>query len=234
MAHDITDKVRKLLAKAERASTSEEAEAFTAKAADLIYKHQIDEADLLAKGEQTTDRLGNTTVTLRGYAKQQAILLNQVASGFAVKAVRTSTGAAENRMVLIGWESDLEAVQALYASLWLQAQREASREHKRHSWENGRTFRTSFYLGFSVEVGKRLAAQKYRTSNEREKTPGTEIALFNREQAVSTEFRRQYPRTGSASASYTSKTAFGSGSAAGQRADIGGTRLGGGRAAVTR
>ena len=62
MSDAILDKVRKLLAKAEDpACTPAEAEAFTAKAAELIAKYGVDSA-LLAAADPAADPVGDLVV----------------------------------------------------------------------------------------------------------------------------------------------------------------------------
>src|SRR2546423_11457106 len=87
----ILAKVRKLLAKAENeACTQAEAEAFTAKAAELIAKYGIDRA-LLADTQPDTDRIGDRVIVLDApYARDKAGLLHTVATALRCKTVLRS------------------------------------------------------------------------------------------------------------------------------------------------
>jgi len=125
------DKVRKLLAKAEKAGSEHEAEAFTAKANELMLKYMIDEAMLQQKGEKSDEKIIAKRVTVEGYAKAKLTLMHSVAQGMGLKSVEYtmtrrgwSTGAGE----VMGWESDVAAFDVLFASLQMQAATEAKRE----------------------------------------------------------------------------------------------------------
>jgi hypothetical protein len=87
------DKVRKLLAKAEDpACTREEAEALTAKAAELIAKYGIDQAMLAAGGTQRPQAVGNRLVELQGpYLREKAHLLHVVAESPCTCSVSSPT-----------------------------------------------------------------------------------------------------------------------------------------------
>lgn len=233
MAHDITDKVRKLLAKAERASTPAEAEAFTAKATDLMFRHQIDQATL-AEGQEVPDTIGRWTVTVTGYAKQKATLLNIIGQAFDCKVIRLDSGSGSNTLEVFGWESDLETVKVLYASLELQSMMQAEAGARSH-WEHARSFKTSFLYGFAVEVGKRLTAQRKRTREDVVMSSSTALALVDRSKAVENQFSTAYPRLRRSAPSVTSSNSgLHAGRSAGQRADLGGPRLAGARTALAR
>lgn len=125
------DRVRKLLSKAERAGSEHEAEAFTAKATELMLKYAIDEAMLQSKGEKPNEKIVAKRVTVEGYAKAKLTLMHKVAAGLGLKSVEYtmsrrgwSTGAGE----VLGWESDVAAFDVLFASLQMQAATEAKRE----------------------------------------------------------------------------------------------------------
>ena len=104
-------KVRKLLAKAEdEACTPAEAEAFTAKAAELIAKYGIDAA-LLADTEPETDRVGDRVIVLDApYALDKACLLFSVAGPLRCRCVRRTRypyGRKELSVHLFGFGADL-------------------------------------------------------------------------------------------------------------------------------
>lgn len=81
-------KVRKLLAQAEDpACTSAEAEAFTAKAAQLVAAHGIDEA-LLSAADPDRDRVGDRVVDLDApYAREKGTLGAEVARALRCEVV---------------------------------------------------------------------------------------------------------------------------------------------------
>lgn len=227
------DIVRKLLSKAEGASTPEEAEAFTEKATELMIRYAIDEAQLAAKGE-SGDELGVREFVLQGYAKQKATLLTAITLPLGCKAVRF-TGRGADTVKVFGWESDLAMIETLYASLEIQAMSQAKAAHANAPHIHGRRFTTSFLTGFCGEVFRRLTEQRTKVGNEAEASaPGTELALVDRSQAVERQVAEQFPKLSKSRASrVTSASAYGSGVDAGRRADLGtGNRLAGARPAL--
>lgn len=230
--------VRKLLNKAEHAATAHEAEAFTAKATELMLRYAIDEAMLGAK-QESTDTLGSLRIEVSGYAKAKGTLLAVLGETFGCKVVQIRTVGERGRAVYIvyGWETDLASVQTLFASLSIQSEREREREWAavRHTGVHGRSFTTSFLVGFAHEVHRRLQAQRTRTVEEAESSscPGVALALFDRSQAVSAHVRQQHGklRKGTGS-SVSSRAGYYGGKEAGARADLGQGGLGGRRAAL--
>lgn len=233
MARDYKDTVRKLLAKAQGASTPEESAAFTAKATELMFTHQIEHADIA--DTDTADTLGVWNLRVTGYARPKATLITVIAQAFDCEAIIVQKhGGGSSTIAVFGWEAELETVKVLYASLEMQAESQVTRAALNNWHENGRTFKTSFLYGFANQVGKRLQAQRKKVRDE-QATTGTTIALYDRARAV-TRYAHQNVggtvRTSRASAS--SHGAFGAGQAAGARADLGGASLGGQRKAIGR
>jgi hypothetical protein len=135
MDEKMLERVRKLLAKAERAGTEHEAEAFTAKANELMLRYSINEAMLQRSGEHTSEKIIAKTITVEGYAKAKLELLRAVARGCGCDAAfysnSKSSGWSSGRAEVVGWESDVEAFEVLFASVTMQALSEAAREFTR-------------------------------------------------------------------------------------------------------
>jgi hypothetical protein len=230
---DKTETVQKLLAKAERAGSEHEAEAFRATATELMMRYSIDESVLSAKHE-STDVIGSRTITVTGgYAKSYIVLLNEISGAFGVQLIRMSTG-SESVVKLYGWESDLAMVEVLYASLQIQAMREAKMSHRRNRHVNGRTWTVSFMIGFTVSVRDRLKAQRAQAVADTGNATGTALALVDRSKAVERFFRSEHTRTRNTGVKARPTGGFGSGKDAGNRADIGNTRIGGSHLALAR
>lgn len=228
---DITSKIRKLLAKAENAGTPEEAQIYNDKATELMLKHQIEEAEL--GDPEGTQKIEVFSVVVTGYAKQKAALMVGIAQAFSCQVVRTyGLGGGANRLTVYGWASDLESVKTLYASLEVQAERQAATAFANHKhlydWaaENGRSFKTSFYHGFAQQVYTRLLQQ--RRAAQQGVSTGTALALVDRSKAVKQHMAQENPNLKKASPSRTtSRDGFRSGRVAGDQADLGmGNRLG--------
>lgn len=234
-------KIRKLLAKAEDAASSpEEAETYTAKAAQLIADYGIDAA-LLAADAPGSDRVADRVVTLDApYAQDKAHLLYDVAVGLRCRAVlRTRSGPdgrTEHSVHLFGHESDLGRADLLFTSLLMQStQRLAAtvvppREHKA-------AFRRSWQAGFRMSIARRLAEAESRaeqTASTRVSNDGrsTGLVLADRSGEVEHTMRDAYPRLAQARPRTLSGSGMHDGYVAGTQADLGETRLRGARPAL--
>lgn len=236
--HPMLAKIRKLLAKAEDdATTAEEAELYTAKAAQLVAEYGIDQA-LLATESPGRDRVGSRLVPVDApYAADKAELLDTVATSLRCRAVhvkRHTTDGKEISVHLFGFESDLVRAELLFTSLLLQAATWMNRTPV-PLWENKAAFRRSWLGGFRMAVGRRLveaesaaayAATDRRTSSGR----STALVLADRSALVRDALDEEYPHLRTARPRQLSGSGGADGWAAGQRADLGGTRVDGGTA----
>jgi hypothetical protein len=227
-------KVRKLLAKAEDpATTPEEAELYTAKAAQLIADYGIDRA-LLAASDPSRDPVGERVVLMDApYAADKADLLSTVAHELRCRVVQRTRhldGVKELSLHLFGHESDLQRVEVLYTSLLLQAIQSLTRtpvpphEHKA-------AFRRSWLAGFTGAIRRRLADAERRAAHQaasRFTAQGhsSTLVLADRATLVQEAVTAEYPHLRVARPRTLSGSGGRDGWAAGQRADLGGTRLG--------
>lgn len=149
--------VRGLLAKAERTSFDEEADALSAKAQELISKHALEQ---LLQHDQATS--GSAPVPVRRiwldppYLLAKAMMVDVVATANRCRClVAESVGLCS----VIGAPTDLDAVELLATSLLVQANRSMLR-HGRYVDQTGtsktRSFRQSFLVSFATRVGQRL------------------------------------------------------------------------------
>jgi hypothetical protein len=224
-------KVRKILAKAEDpATTLEEAETYTAKAAELIAAYGIDRA-LLAERVPESDVVGDRVVQLEApYALDKANLLSGVATALRCRVVQRTryvAGEKELSMHLFGYESDLVRAEVLYTSLLLQATTQVRRERAPRG-ENLAAYRRSWLAGFTVAVMRRLEESENRAGEEAEagaNAPGRSVALVlaDRSVAVVDAMVREYPQLDRGRARTLSGSGGRSGYLAGERADLGGT-----------
>ncbi|MFC4999864.1 DUF2786 domain-containing protein [Dactylosporangium cerinum] len=161
----LLDRVRALLAKAESTTYPAEAETYTAKAQELVARHSIDEALLVARGGAT----GASSMVVpfarrigvdHPYESEKASLLDAVARANRCHAVWSpELGFA----TVFGFDSDIDAVDLLHTSLLVQANRAMSAAEPLGVQANGKagrarlkTFRQSFLVGFAVRIGERL------------------------------------------------------------------------------
>ncbi len=232
-------KVRKLLAKAEDpAATAEEAETYTAKAAALIADYGIDRA-LLGEADPDSDVVGDRVVVLdRPYAQDKAALLGTVAARLrcqAVQRVRYVDGAKQISLHLFGYGADLERAELLYTSLLLQATSALGRSRPPRG-ESVAAYRRSWLSGFTSAVGRRLDASERRAAEQARagdaaRSGGGSVALVLADRSARVEARldAEYPSLGRARRRTLSGSGAASGWATGQRVDLGGTGVAGGR-----
>src|SRR6266702_7657269 len=117
----LLDRVRKLLAKAEAEGvTPPEAEALTAKAAELMARYGIDRTRLGALHPET-DKPSSRIVDIDNpWAQVRAHLLAGIAGAMNCQCVLLSTSKPGARIHLFGYASDLERADIMYTSLLLQ------------------------------------------------------------------------------------------------------------------
>lgn len=164
----VLERVRALLAKAESTEFDEEAEALTTKAQELIARHAIDDALL-----QRPDDVGAPSVRRvhldDPYVEAKAVLLQHIAAANSCRGVYAPD---LGWVTLFGYDSALDAVELLHASLLAQATAAMVRQGSRRDAtgrSRTRSFRRSFLLGFSQRIGERLraAAAGQGTEDER-------------------------------------------------------------------
>jgi hypothetical protein len=155
----LLDRVRGLLAKAEASDYGPEADAFTAKAQELIARHSLDRALLGATPGPgvSEEEPGGIRIGLDSpYEAEKMSLLNEVAAANRCRAVYTRQ---VGLVTVLGFPADLRAVELLYASLLVQVTRAMVREGTRRTDRGGtrtRSFRQAFIRAFAVRIGQRL------------------------------------------------------------------------------
>ncbi len=238
---DIARKIRALLDKAENTPYPAEAEAATRKAAELMAAHRITEAMVSAAKPRSTDTITTRTIVLaRGpYVGARTDLLGGIARAFGVRMVYTATWEGREAE-LLGFDSDLAAVEMLYTSLLLQAtmavsQHEVPRGHAALRWRRG------FLLGFADTVARRLRevmseAERAAQASMPNESSSVALVLADRTARVNAEYQRRYHNLvrgrGHAPVSQDSVLM---GAAAGHQADLGrSARVTGSRGEVSR
>lgn len=155
-------KVRMMLAKAESTTFPEEAETFTAAAQKLMTRHSIDRALL---DQEQSGQGGPGAVRLgvdRPYEAPRFHLISAIARANRCKAVwQQGLGFS----TVVGFPTDLRAVEVLFTSLMVQAMASMTAAGSRQHWtgqNRTRSFRSSFLTAFAVRIGERLedAAQE--------------------------------------------------------------------------
>lgn len=225
----MVEKIAKLLAKAERAGSPEEAEAFFAKAQELMTKWAIDEATVRAaqggyvRGDVTCEAIKLTTTYARADATLMAViadendckvLMGEYCPGYGVYAY------------LYGFQEDIERVKMIWTSLLIQCARQ-QKESDRIAKMTGidvRTARKSFRYGFSVGVRDKLRAAKADSMKDVEPSL---LPVLKSKMDMVLEEAMENAGGGSNRGARVNAAAFSQGKAAGVNADVNQTRLGG-------
>jgi hypothetical protein len=149
-------RIRALLAKAESTSFEAEAEAFTAKAYELMARHAIDAAVVYAQ-EGSKDQPVTTRLPVDPpYADAKSLLLQRVAQAGRCRAVSLTGLGME---LLMGFAEDVAATEVLFTSLLLQAQHalaEAAKRAPAGTRVRSQAYRSSFLLAYTARIGERL------------------------------------------------------------------------------
>ena len=239
----IYDKIRALLAKAESTNYPDEAAVYTAKAQELIATHAIDIA-LLEEREGRGDVITRIIDIARPYPKEKYLLLSGVARANNCRAILgVDLGEAMQRIeegsfdsskgklaTVIGYESDIEAVELVFTSLLVQAVNEMLGHGVQiNQWGENRTksFRRSFLYQYAWRVADRLQEATETVREEAADSHGTALlpVLADRADAVDAALKEKFPNTSTLRTSVSNIDGVAAGDAAGKRADIGSTRL---------
>ena len=227
---DLLDRVRKLLAKAEGdGCTPAEAEALTAKAADLMARYGIDRA-LLGALHPETDRPADRKFGFeRPWTDVKTHLLAALATALRCQCVQTAAGNGP-RLHVFGYSSDLERAEILYTSVLVQMARALARQPVPAHGNSAKAWRRSWMLGYATAVVARVRAAEEAAAATADAggapagSTSTALVLADRALTVRRHADQAYPRTRKTRVTYTG-TGYRDGYREGQKADIGGAKL---------
>lgn len=149
-------RIRALLAKAESTEFTEEAEALSARAQELMAKYSIDHALLAARSGEREEPFGRRIPVDSPYEEAKGTLLNVIALANRCRAVWSKD---VGLMTVVGFPADLNAVELLFTSLLVQANTAMLRAGgKKDEFGRSRTraFRQSFLVSYAIRIGERL------------------------------------------------------------------------------
>ncbi|KAB8193215.1 DUF2786 domain-containing protein [Nonomuraea phyllanthi] len=213
------ERVRKLLAKAERTDNEHERATFMAAASALMAKHGID--SLPPAGTRQTP--GDRIVTLPApWAREKARLVSLVAQAVRCRPLLVGRGEEGGQRVhVFGFAADLERADLLATSLLLQMASGLAHVEVPDGVSAVRAYRRSWLLGFTDEVYRLLCAAESRAEKA---STGAALVLADRRAEVERAVAAHYPDI-RVSVPRTSGTGYRDGVAAGRRADLGRTGM---------
>lgn len=221
------DRVRALLAKAEATGYPEEAEAYTAKAQELMARHSIDYA-LLSAGSDTRDEpIGRRVGIDNPYEAPKVLLLDAVAGA---NRCRTVWASAFGFVTVLGFPADVDAVDLLFTSLLVQATTAMTRAGSRrdaYGRSTTRSFRQSFLTAYAQRIGERLTASTRAATEQAGRDlagrPGADRllpVLASREEKVGAMADELFPDLVDRSVAVSNRDGWASGRAAADRARL--------------
>jgi len=229
---DLLDRVRKLLAKAEdEGVTPHEAEALTAKAAELMARYGINRALLGALHPETDSPADRVFDLGNPWAGVKAHLLAGLASALRCQCILLSRREPGSRVHVFGYLSDLERADILFTSLLVQMARALAAQPVPAAGGRAKAWRRSWMLGYASAVVARVrAAEEAAVASASSGTgtapqgPSATLVLADRSMTVRRHAEQAYPRTRRTRVTY-SGNGYQAGYREGQKADIGGAKV---------
>ncbi|MGI9609903.1 MAG: DUF2786 domain-containing protein [Acidimicrobiia bacterium] len=148
----VLSRVRSLLAKAESTGFEHEADAFSAKAQQLITRYAIDVARLATE----VDVPGGRRIYLDPpYTHPKFVLLSAVAQANTCRSVWNKS---RQTATLIGYAHDIALTEMLFTSLLLKGTADAigNAGQAARATNRTRSWRNAFWYGFAYRIGERL------------------------------------------------------------------------------
>lgn len=185
------ERVRALLAKAESTEFDAEAEAFTAKAHELMARHSIDTAMLAARAVNPDQPITVRIPIDNPYADAKVLLCQIVAEHCGARAVFQPAYAFST---VIGFAGDVAATDILFTSLLVQAQTAMQAGSRVSRDRSTRGFRSSFLSAYAHRIGERLDEINAHVRREAEADAGYSLvpALASRDAAVRSAVEAQF------------------------------------------
>ena len=217
-------RIRGLLAKAEATDYAEEADAFMAKAQELMTRNCIDRTMVEANAEDDgVPRVDARRVWLEDpYLEAKALLLANVASANRCRAV---VDPVLGFSTLVGHPEDLDAVDLLFTSLLVQAMRRVTALGKDPTF--GRrsrkpSYRRSFFVAYAGRIGSRLREANEAVTIAADNALGNCLlpVLAGREEEVDTALAAMFGKLKELKFSLTDVAGWAAGTAAANMAEL--------------
>ena len=227
---NIIRKIRGLLAKANATANQHEAEAFEAKAAELLAKHAIDAALLADTGDDGDTVVGITWEMSGAYLMVRQMLATALAKVYGVRVLREPNRPGDRSRntatwLIVGKRRQIDNLRIVFD---MMAEQMVTRAVQGSANMTGPpagvvSWRSSFCKGYVSVISRRLDERvRLREHDE----PGIGLVLADADQLNSRYLNDQGIHTRTSKTTYSDARAFKSGGIAAAHADIGNTRLG--------
>ncbi len=215
--------IRALLAKAEATTFDAEAEAFTAKAQEMMTRYSIDAAVLAssAVGSRLADGVEARRVHIDNpYAEEKASFLSAIAG---VNGVRSIWLPYAGMCTVMGFPVDLQLTDLLFTSLLVQATRASAAATATNRQLSTPSFRRAFLIAFAHRIAERLEAARSHVAATAATEYGESLlpVLASREAAVETAYTEAFPNATTMRSRSLNAAGWHAGRSAADAADIG-------------
>jgi len=215
--------IRALLAKAEATTFEAEADAFTAKAQEMMTRHSIDAAVLASANAGTRHAAGVESRRVHidnPYAEEKAGFLAAIAD---VNGVRSIWVPYAGLCTALGFPVDLQLTDLLFTSLLVQATRASAAATAADRRLSTPSFRRAFLVAFADRIAERLEAARSHTQAEAAQEYGESLlpVLASREAAVEAAYTEAFPNATTMRRRSFNAAGWHAGRAAADAADIG-------------
>lgn len=223
------DRITKLLTlAADPAATDDERQTAYAKAADLMTRNGITEAQIRAARGETPEPIEVYPYAVSGadgYGDARATVAYRIAEALGCRPVRRTTPAPLPCLtIIVGARSDLATLRALLPLVMVQAERAAVAAARTN---HGADFVPSFLAGYGHAVADRIRARRQTLATEAATAgTGADVILRERDERVRAAYDARFGDiTTQTQAPRTSAAGMAAGHRAGRRADLGDSHL---------
>lgn len=219
----VLTRVRALLAKAESTEFAEEADAFFAKAQELMSRYSLERAMLDASVDGGSDGApGGRRIWLDApYVSAKSLLIDQVARA---NRARTVMHTQLDAVTVLGAEVDLELVEVLSTALLVHASTEmvsAGRQQDRYGQSRTKSFRQAFLVSYATRIGERLTAADVAVAQTMSAGDDRLLpVLAARSAAVDRMIEDLFPKLATKRVSVSNSAGWGAGRVAADLADL--------------
>jgi Protein of unknown function (DUF2786) len=247
MEDKILERVRALLAKAERTEFEAEADAYREKAFELVAKYEIDEAALNVNSATGPRPI----VVVRRYTEEpygslKLILWDQIGRTFGIRSVFHGAGYGKRgyeSATCFGTQAAHDMTEFIVTSLLIQAatllpnvKASVGPKERYYGEPSTRALRIGWLTGFFERCAARVREAHRQASASAEATEnGAALILVSDAKRAAEAIAERYPKLGTSRARDSgAREGRAAGRQAGDYANVGTTRIGGSRTALNR